>query len=43
VRPDGSTRWWPGRTGALAVLPAVRLGGLRDAFALLLTTLGRKD
>jgi len=25
------------------VLPAVRLGGLRDAFALLLTTLGRKD
>ena len=43
VRPDGSTRWWPGRTGALAVLPAVRPGGLRDAFALLLTTLGRKD
>ena len=26
-----------------AVLPAVRSGGLRDAFALLLTTLGRKD
>jgi len=43
VRPDGSTRWWPGRTGALAVLPAVRPGGLREAFALLLTTLGRKD
>jgi len=42
VRPDGSTRWWPGRTGALAVLPAVRPGGLRDALALLLTTLRRK-
>ena len=41
ARPDGSTRWWPGRTGALAVLPAVRAGGLRDAVALLLTTLGR--
>jgi len=41
-RPDGSTRWWPGLTGALAVLPAVRPGGLRDAVALLLTTLRRK-
>jgi len=42
VRPDGSTRWWAGRTGALAVLPPGRPGGLRDAVALLLTTLRRK-
>lgn len=42
VRPDGTTRWWPGRTGALAVLPAVRLGRLREAAALLATTLRRR-
>jgi hypothetical protein len=41
VRPDGTTRWWPGRTGALAVLPAVRPGRLREAAALLASTLRR--
>ena len=39
VRPDGSTRWWPGLTGALGVLPAVRPGQVREAFALLWTAL----
>ncbi len=43
VRPDGTTRWWPGRTGALAVLPAVRPGRLREAATLLLTTLKRRS
>jgi hypothetical protein len=42
VRPDGTTRWWPGRTGALAVLPAVRPWRLREAAALLATTLRRR-
>lgn len=34
-RGDGTVRWWPGRTGALAVLPVVRLRGMREAVALL--------
>jgi hypothetical protein len=42
VRPDGTTRWWPGVTGALAVLPAVRPGRLREAATLLATTLRRR-
>jgi len=42
VRRTAARAGWPGRTGALAVLPAVRPGGLRDALALLLTTLRRK-
>ncbi len=37
VRPDGSVRWWPGLTGALGVLPVVRLRGLPEAVALLWT------
>ena len=39
VRPDGSVRWWPGLTGALGVLPVVRLRGMREAVGLLLTAL----
>jgi hypothetical protein len=39
VRPDGSTRWWPGLTGALGVLPAVRPGHARAAVTLLWTAL----
>lgn len=35
VRGDGSVRWWPGRTGALAVLPVVGLRDMREAVALL--------
>lgn len=37
VRTDGSVRWWPGLTGALGVLPVVRLRGLREAVGLLWT------
>ena len=39
VRPDGSTRWWPGLTGELGVLPAVRPRCARAAVALLWTAL----
>ena len=35
VRRDGSVRWWPGLSGAIAVLPVVRRGALREAIALL--------
>jgi hypothetical protein len=37
VRPDGSVRWWPGLTGAIGVLPVVRLRSLREAVELLWT------
>lgn len=37
VRPDGSVRWWPGLTGAVGVLPVVRLRGLREAVGLFWT------
>jgi hypothetical protein len=39
VRPDGSVRWWPGLSGAIAVLPVVRRGALREAIGLLGTAL----
>jgi hypothetical protein len=39
VRRDGSIRWWPGLTGAVAVLPLVRRGGLRESAELLWTAL----
>jgi hypothetical protein len=39
VRPDGSERWWPGLTGALGVLPVVRLRALPEAIGLLWTAL----
>ena len=39
VRPDGSVRWWPGVSGALAVLPVVRRGALREALVVLGTAL----
>jgi hypothetical protein len=35
LRRDGSIRWWPGLTGAVAVLPLVRRGGLRESAELL--------
>lgn len=35
VRPDGSTRWWPGLVGAVAVCPVVRAGRWRAAVAVL--------
>lgn len=41
VRGDGTVRWWSGRRGALAVLPVVRRGELREATALLLRSLRR--
>jgi hypothetical protein len=37
VRRDGQVRWWPGLTGAIGVLPVVRLRGLREAITLLWT------
>ncbi len=37
VRADGSVRWWPGLTGAVGVLPVVRLGGLREAVGMLVS------
>ena len=39
TRADGSIRWWPGLTGALALLPVVRLRALGEALALLWTAL----
>ncbi|MFC4945603.1 hypothetical protein [Pseudonocardia sp. GCM10023141] len=39
IRGDGSVRWWPGVTGALAVVPVVRLRSLREAVGLLWTAL----
>ncbi|OLT14871.1 hypothetical protein BJF78_17075 [Pseudonocardia sp. CNS-139] len=36
---DGSIRWWPGLSGALAVLPVVRPRGLLAAAGLLWTAL----
>jgi hypothetical protein len=39
ARADGSIRWWPGLTGALALLPVVRLRALGEALALLWTAL----
>lgn len=39
VRPDGSTRWWLGLTGAIGVLPVVRPRHLGEAVALLWTAL----
>jgi hypothetical protein len=38
-RRDGSIRWWPGLTGAVAVLPLVRRGGLRESAELLVSAL----
>jgi hypothetical protein len=38
-RRDGSIRWWPGLTGAVAVLPLVRRGGLRESAELLVAAL----
>jgi hypothetical protein len=35
VASDGSVRWWPGLTGAVGLLPVVRLRGLREAVVLL--------
>lgn len=37
VRKDGSVRWWPGRTGAIGLLPLLRPGATAEAFALLRT------
>lgn len=37
VAPDGAVRWWPGLTGAVGVLPVVRLRGMREAVGLLWT------
>jgi hypothetical protein len=39
VRPDGSVRWWPGLSGAIAVLPVVRRGALLEALGVLRTAL----
>ncbi|WP_300013834.1 hypothetical protein [Pseudonocardia sp.] len=39
VRTDGTIRWWPGLTGAIGVLPVVRLRDLAEAVALLRTAL----
>jgi hypothetical protein len=39
VRPDGSVRWWPGLSGAIAVLPLVRRGALWEALGVLRTAL----
>jgi hypothetical protein len=39
VARDGSTRWWPGITGAIGVLPVVRPRHLGEAVALLWTAL----
>lgn len=38
-RRDGGVRWWPGLTGALAVLPVLRPSGVREAVGLLYTAL----
>jgi hypothetical protein len=35
VRFDGSVRWWPGLTGAVGLLPVVRMRGLREAVGML--------
>lgn len=35
LRRDGGVRWWPGLTGALAVLPVLRPGAVREAAGLL--------
>jgi hypothetical protein len=37
VDDHGSVRWWPGRTGAVGLLPVVRLRGVREAIGLLLS------
>ena len=37
VGADGAVRWWPGLTGALAVLPVVRPRRVHEALGLLLT------
>jgi hypothetical protein len=34
-RRDGSVRWWPGLTGAAAVLPVLRPGSVREAVGML--------
>ena len=39
VRPDGSVRWWPGLSGAIALLPVVRRGALWEALGVLRTAL----
>lgn len=39
VRTDGSVRWWPGLTGAVGVLPVVRLRSVAEAVGLLWTAL----
>lgn len=39
VRRNGSVRWWPGLTGALGVLPAVRPRAFQEALGLLWTAL----
>ena len=41
VRADGTVRWWPGLSGALAVAPLLRRGTLREAAALLWTAYRR--
>lgn len=35
VRADGSVRWWPGMTGAVGVLPVVRMRRTREAIGML--------
>ena len=35
VRTDGSVRWWPGLTGAVGLLPVVRLRSVREALVML--------
>ena len=37
VDDAGSVHWWPGRTGAVGLLPVVRLRGMREAIGLLLS------
>ena len=39
VRASGSVRWWTGLSGAIGVLPVVRLRALREAIGLLWTAL----
>ena len=38
-RRDGTVRWWPGLGGALAVLPVLRPGGVREGARLLYAAL----
>ncbi|MDT7708079.1 MAG: hypothetical protein QOG20_3686 [Pseudonocardiales bacterium] len=40
VRPDGTVRWWPGLTGAVALLPLLRLRNVREAIGMLVSAFG---